>query len=274
MKHLLKLRLLFSLSVLILLLGACGTHSDMPAMPSEESADTHQPGESTGILSMSPPPEKHITIPVKSVPAPAKYFNDAVFIGDSISEGLKVEAMYLKNTFNTDYFGKARFLTAQNFGLFNALRGSNLPLYKGEKQPIWKSIAQMDITKIYICLGMNDLASFSVKEIISNYKTVIKKLLKAKPGAKILIQSLTPITRSEEKNQVYKLVTKARLNELNQALCGMAEKDGYYYLDIYSVIKDNQGFLADKETWDLTCHMRPEALARWIKYLRTHTVKD
>jgi len=231
------------------------------------SESTPQPGS----LSTEPTAEKHITTPAKSAPVKATYFDDAVFIGDSISEGLQVETVYLKNTFKINYFGKAHFLTAQNFGLFNALKGVNLPLYKGEKQPIWDSVGQMDITKIYICLGMNDLVSYPIDEIVSNYQKVIKKLLNAKPGAKIFIQSVTPITRSEEKNRAHKLITRARLNELNHALFKMAEKKGYYYLDVSSAIKDKQGFLADKETWDLTCHMRPEALKRWIGYLRTHT---
>lgn len=216
--------------------------------------------------------EKQIVTPSEGKPVSADYFDDVVFIGDSISEGLKTYVLWKKSELKVDYFGKAEFLTAISFGLHNALVGNKLPTYKGQRLPLEQSVAKMNVNKAYILLGENDLNPYPTKTIIKNYDEMINKLHSEKPNLKIFIQSITPITREEEKDQTYKNVTRAKVDEVNKALYQFAKEKGYYYLDVNTAVKDKEGFLSDKYSYSHTCHMRPEALELWIAYLRTHTV--
>ena len=214
------------------------------------------------------------TISVSQNPTSPEYFDDVVFVGDSVSEGLRRYAAWEKDELDIDYFGKAQFLTAGNFGVHNAIVGNCLPVYKGQKIPLEDNIAQMDVKKVYILLGLNDVAIYDRETVIENYEEVINRILSKKPDLDIIIQSVTPITRHEESlGGAYQDLDRAHINALNEALKEMAEEKDYFFLDIGSVLKDSEGFLPDEFSFDGTCHMRPEALELWINYLQTHTLK-
>ena len=213
------------------------------------------------------------TISVSQNPVPSEYFDDVVFVGDSVSEGFRRYVSWKKDDLDIDYFGKAQFLTAGNFGVHNALEGNCLPVYKGQKIPLEDNIAQMDVKKVYILLGLNDVAIYSRETVIENYEEVINRILSKKPNLEIFIQSVTPITRFEESNEDIPNLDRAHIKALNEALKEMAEEKGYFYLDIASAVIDSEGFLPNEFSFDETCHMHPDALELWIDYLRTHTLK-
>ena len=216
----------------------------------------------------------NITIIVESEePAPPEYFDDVVFVGDSISESLRRYTSWLKDEQNIDYFGKAQFLTAASFGIYNALVGECLPVYKGERMPIEDNIVQMDVKKVYILLGLNDVARFSCEENIQNYKELINRILSKKPNLDIIIQSVTPLTRHEESLQ-YVNFDRAHVKTLNEALEKMADENNFYFINVASAVMDDEGFLPNEYSYDGTCHMTYEALELWINYMRTHTLKS
>ncbi|MCL2322661.1 MAG: GDSL-type esterase/lipase family protein [Oscillospiraceae bacterium] len=206
-------------------------------------------------------------------PVPPEYFDDAVFVGDSVSQGLRNYVAYAKDTLGIDYFGKAEYLTALDFGSYNALQGNCLPVYKGEKIPVEDNIAQMDVKKVYILLGLNDIY-LDTDTVVKNYQEFINLILAKKPGLDIIIESVTPITRFEESNpnKDNPYLTRANVNALNAAYKKMADKNGYYFLNVGSAVVDSEGYLPDEYSFDGTCHMRPEALELWINYLRTHII--
>ncbi|MCL2321204.1 MAG: GDSL-type esterase/lipase family protein [Oscillospiraceae bacterium] len=208
-------------------------------------------------------------------PVSPEYFDDVVFVGDSISEGLRKYVAYEKETSGIDYFGNAKYLTAVNFGIYNALIGNSLPVYKGQKKPIEDNIAQMDVKKVYILLGMNDLY-IDTDTFIKNYQELINRILAKKPGLDIIIQSITPITRLEESktlNGEPSCLNRANVGAANKALKKMAEENNYYFLNVRSVLTDAEGYLPNNYSVDGTCHMVPKAFDIWIHYLQTHTLE-
>ena len=79
------------------------------------------------------------------------YFDDAVFIGDSVS--LKLNLYVTKNRqSNPTLLGKAQFLTAGSMGSGNALQpvsdDSIHPLYNGEKMSLADSVAASGAKKV------------------------------------------------------------------------------------------------------------------------------
>jgi hypothetical protein len=200
------------------------------------------------------------------------YFNDAVFIGDSVSLKLK-NYVTEKRQNDAGFFGKARFLVSGSLGSGNALwpldnPQSVHPAYNGKKMLLEDSVAACGAGKVYIMLGLNDIAVYGIDGAVGNMKTMIERIREKSPGIKVFIQSATPMTRDGEKN---KLNNRA-LVEYDNALEALCKSNGYYYIDVASVMRDSEGYLPDNLSSDNYVHFTDAACEKWIDYLRTHTV--
>lgn len=98
------------------------------------------------------------------------YFDNAVFVGDSIMLGFRNYAMKRQDTFP----GRPQFLAAGSFSVNNALwpvdDKSVHPVYRGEQHQIWESIAMMGSKRVFLMLGMNDLNINGVEGTCKNMK--------------------------------------------------------------------------------------------------------
>lgn len=203
-----------------------------------------------------------------------EYFNNSVFIGDSISYGLNLYVTE-KRAEGENIFGTAKFLTSGSLSFANSLWDvsdkSVHPTYNGEKMKLEDAVAQIKPDKIYILLGTNDVAFYGVEATITNADTEINRLLEASPNAKIIIQSVTPKYISE--SNADDDLDNNDIDMLNEALKAFADEKGYIYLDIASQFKDSNGGLAsdycsDKENMGI--HFTNGAYEMWIDYLYSH----
>ena len=130
--------------------GAVSAVSDPAAASSEGEGGTTSTSApvSQGALPESPRVED-------------SYFDDAIFIGDSVSLKLNLYVTKSRQS-NSTLLGKAQFLTAGSMGSGNALQevsdDSIHPLYNGEKMSLADAVAASGAKKVYSMLGMNDLA--------------------------------------------------------------------------------------------------------------------
>ena len=145
------------------------------------------------------------------------YFDDAVFIGDSVSNKLRLYVTAQRKT-DASYLGKAQFLTAGSLGSHNALwdvsrKDSVHPAYEGNKSLLEDSVAAMGAKKVYIMLGMNDIGLYGVEDSITSMETLIQRILEKSPDAKIYIQSATPMMEAFETTKL-----KITIMEYNQKM--------------------------------------------------------
>lgn len=203
------------------------------------------------------------------------YFDNSVFIGDSISYGLELYVTE-KRAAGETVFGDAKFLTSGSLSYANSLWDvsdeSVHPTYLGEKMKLETAVGMIQPDKIYILLGTNDVALYGVEATIQNADTEISRLLEASPGSKIIIQSVTPKYISEATAND---LDNEDIDQLNEALKAFAEEKNYTYLDIAQQFKDENGNLApdycsDKENMGI--HFSRQAYDMWIEYLYTHQV--
>ena len=190
-------------------------------------------------------------------PVDAGYFNDAVFVGDSLTVGFQmysnlVEAEFLSGT----------ALSITGLGSVDAPGGGG---------SILDRIQNDTYKKIYIMLGINELIEPSNKvAFMEKYGTLIDTIKKTHPDAYIYIQSILPVSQSED--------AKGRLRneyiyDFDAALEEMAANKGAYYLDIASALADENGFLPEHSSVD-GIHLNQEYYLKWLDYLKTHTVYD
>ncbi len=201
------------------------------------------------------------------------YFTDAVFLGDSVTLGLRNYATK-KRKKNPDFLSNASFIAVGSYGVYEALKTPSETtihaLYNGAQTQPQDILADMGAKTVFICLGLNDVGLFSMKDHLTHYATLILRIQMACPGIKIVIMSTTPLTVEGEKKHLYNY----KIDTYNQAVIALAEKYNCYYADIASVLKDEEGYLANELSSDNYCHLENEAYDKIIYYLRTHATPD
>nr|WP_319487515.1 GDSL-type esterase/lipase family protein [uncultured Caproiciproducens sp.] len=229
--------------------------------PASQSASSSQP-DSTAVVEQS---DK----------ADASYLDDAVFIGDSVSLKLKNYVTAKRKT-EAGFFGKAQFLAAGSMGSGNALKpldsSSIHPSYNGKKALLEDNIAAMGAKKVYIMLGANDLAVYGLDGSINNMSKLLSKIKAKSPGAKIFVQSATPIIKEQQMTNL----NNPNLAAYDAKLNDLCKQNGYYYIDVASVMRNSEGNLKPEycsDPNDLGIHFTDKACQIWIDYLLTHTVK-
>lgn len=196
------------------------------------------------------------------------WFDDAVFIGDSIT--LKL-SYYNDATF---VLGNAQFVCAGSLGWGNALfelndPGAVHPFYGGEYVLTENAIEASGANKALIGLGMNDVGLYGVDDSINNASELIDRIQSNSPNAVLYIESVTPMIESAQTESL----NNDLLRQFNSELEVLAQEKGCYYLNTHEVFVDSKGNLplslcSDPE--ELGIHFTNEACEIWIDYLRSH----
>lgn len=195
----------------------------------------------------------------------ASWFDDAVFIGDSVT---------LKLSYYNDNgaLGKAEFLCEGGLGYGNALwdlnqEGNLHPTYEGEKYTVDEGAKMLGAKKIFIMLGMNDIGMYGIDDSVENMKKLTAKVKKTNPDAKIYIESVTPMLEEKQMESL----NNSSIDLFNDKLKDACADDGYTYLDVASVLKDDKGNLDDKYCSDpegMGMHMSDDGCDKWVNYLK------
>lgn len=204
------------------------------------------------------------------------YFDDAVFVGDSISVKLKQYVTRCRDK-GDPVLGQAQFLAVGGLGSFNVqlpiTPDSLHPEYEGEKMYLEDSVAATGAKKMYIMFGMNDIVPYGIDGAIGYLEELIDKIQEKSPGLLVAVQNVTPIlTEKEQRN-----LNNAYISEYNEALEEFCARRGFPYLDIASQLKDENGGLVRRYCGDaegLGMHLSNEGCIPWIAYLRSHPLSD
>lgn len=197
----------------------------------------------------------------------ASWFDDAVFVGDSVTLAL---SYYCAD--NPDALGKAQFFCAGSLGYGSALWALDdpeavHPYYRGEVHLTEDCALVTGADKVFVMLGINDLGLYGIDDTLKNFKTLLLNINSKSPGAKIYVQSVTPMIDGKE----YESLTNEMIREFNSKLKAACDASDIPYLDIYSVVADEEGFLRDDYCGDpdaMGIHFTDAACELWTKYLK------
>ena len=202
--------------------------------------------------------------------ASASYFDDAVFVGDSVSLKLSYYCA------SSAALGNAKFLTSGSLGSGNALWDisdeSVHPTYQGVKTKVEDAIADMGAKKVYIMLGMNDIGLYGIEDTLVNYQTLISLILQQSPNAQIYVQSMTPMLASS--NVMGSGLNNDKIAQYNSRLLDLCEANNWYFVDVASVMYADDGFLKYEYCSDpdsMGIHFTSAGCVAWVDYLFTHT---
>lgn len=240
--------------------------SDLPVssdMPEDGGAETSDPPSGSKDdredLRPSPTPNDCNMLVPESEPVDDSYFDDAVFIGNSRTEGLKMYSGLTKSTFITEVG-----LTVDSiFTDYCNISG-------GYKNLAFSELESREFGKVYIMMGMNELGWVYDDVFKEDYGKIIDRIREINPDAVIYIQSILPVSKWKDSND--STYTIANVDRLNARLRELADEKEVHYVDVAEGIMDEEGYLPYEATLD-GVHLVPEYCVKWLDYLKTHTAK-
>ena len=215
-----------------------------------------------------PLPEDHtITPPATKASEPAKgtvegstaaktdnsFFQDAVFIGDSRTEGLG----------NSGLMG----FYAYKGLMVDTVFTKQVVNDGGQKLTVIDALKKHKFGKIYIMLGVNELGWASEDVFIKRYGKLVDEIKKIEPISKIYVQSILPVSKAKSDKGVY---TNDRIRLYNRLIKEMCAEKGVKYLDVYQAVVNSSGALPDDAAVD-GVHLKMAYCKKWANYLRAHT---
>lgn len=185
------------------------------------------------------------------------YYDKAVFIGDSVMVGY----MYYAGAHSDSWVNKSDFLaqysTAIRHSIVDISEDPYQPSYKGEKMNVWNATPQMDIDKIFIMYGANDLGVYNPQITYDWYIELIDKIRATTPNVEIHIISMTPVGAEKEG----KNLNNVNVNTFNQLIIDGAEEHNYYYVSLNPSLLDDAGCLISSYSTDKLVHLTTAAYA-------------
>ncbi len=191
---------------------------------------------------------------------PSAYFDDAMFVGDSITDGIKLY----------EVMSNATVLANTGINL-DSIFTKVVSTPSGEKT-IMEASKDYDPGKIYLLMGINSMLS-GEDAFIKSYERVVDELMAQHPGAILYIQSILPVTAEYETRQSA-VTDNATIDAYNLRLRAMAEEKGVYYLNVAEVFKDETGALYAEASPKDGIHFGATWYRKWFDYLRTHAAVD
>lgn len=205
------------------------------------------------------PAETAEAVPAVTEPVDDAYFDDAVFLGDSRTDGF-------------------RLYSGLNRGAFLCATGATVESVftravdtAAGKQPLLDALADMDCGKIYLMLGVNELGWNGTETFRTQSAALLERLRSDHPEAVIVIQSILPVSAAKDAEGRY--VNNGRIDAYNQVWQELAAACDVLYLNVAEAVADGDGRLPEDLSFD-GVHLNPAGCRIWLDYLRTHPVGD
>ena len=210
-------------------------------------------------------------VPASAEPGPVSFFDQAVFIGDSIFVTLESYCTA------SGALGKAQFLCAGSMSPSNMLTGQILPEYpkgSGNKPAIEESVAASGAKIAYVMLGMDNIG-YGLERSTGDYVKILNNIAARNPDVQIVVQSVTPMTENS-KSTSEKLNNDA-INAFNARMLEICQENRWYFVNVSERFKDENGFLIEDFCSDrssMGMHFTYDGAKVWVEYLLNHIPED
>nr|WP_122012748.1 GDSL-type esterase/lipase family protein [Maliibacterium massiliense] len=256
-----------ALALLVCLLAGCAKQNrgaDVTPVPTH--APSASPLKETPAPSAMATPTAQPTPSLPDVPVwqpsgegvDMSYFDDAVFIGDSRSQGLEVFGIFPRS----DVFA-AQGLSVKELGTkaFIKLRPDAAPV------TVIDALRAKSYGKVYVMLGTTELGWSYPEIFIKEYGAFIDTLRQLQPQAILYVQAILPV--SEAKSAAHATCNNVRIGQYNQMLAQLAEEKGVVFLPVGEAVANANGVLPADAGMD-GVHLNKTYYLRWQQYLRAN----
>ncbi len=173
-----------------------------------------------------------------------RYFEDSVFMGDSLMEPL---SLY-------DHLPPSNVIAKMGRNTTTA----------SEDVPLLSSVSP---GRIFMMYGMNDLTTKdSAASFKKSYEELIAEVQKTRPDAKIILLSILPVTPAAASNQPQ--LKDERIDEFNSSIREIAEEKGFIYMDVQKLVRENDLYEPDG------IHLKSEFYTKFLNHIKTEFMTE
>lgn len=170
--------------------------------------------------------------------------NAIIFLGDSITEGANWQELL-----NNSYIINRGIGGDTTAGVLNRI----------------DEVIRHRATKIFICIGTNDIAQgIGTSMILNNYMLILDALKDGSPNSELFVQSILPVNLA--KNAVFGHNNKGIL-AVNKALEELCAKRQIKYINLHPHFLNDEGKLKAEYTND-GLHLLGNAYLHWIELIK------
>lgn len=293
---------------LLFLLGGCGNQAQVQAAPEVTETSTPAPTATpaptvapTVLIDIPAPPsptptaEPTPTPTVAPTPTPTptpvptptpelitdemldsgmfdSYFDDAVFVGDSLTLILSHRVRDVRRQI-PDYLGDAKFLAATSMSARVASRntiqqnGVNFT-FRGGSVSLTDGINRSEAKKAFVLFGLNDLAIQDWQVVRDNFAKIIDLIHEKCPDVQVIVTGVFPVRKTfYDKDE-------PEWNSFNVGLEQVCLEHGADFFDFSDKLKDPDGQLAADLCGDGKCHLNIAGEEVWVRELRKFAVSQ
>lgn len=189
-----------------------------------------------------------------------EYFDDAAFVGDSITEGIKLY----------EVMTNATVVAARGINLDNVFTDDQIRTAQGNST-VMGALEAAQPKKIYIMFGANGVGWFTEQHFTDVYTKFVQAVKEQHPDSQIYLQSILPVTQEFDDSR--EDISNDKINRYNELVVEIAEEQKVHYLDVASAFKDEKGCLPEDSNGD-GMHFGNKYYQKWFDYLKSHTAAE
>ena len=237
------------------------------AVPAESTAAQQTVESSDSVPVDTDADETASTAPAAETDAPdgqtgftsvdESYFADALFIGDSRTDGL---ALYCP-------VGESKHYSAACMTIFDIMDSTeSFYGYYGLRN----LLQGMQFGKIYFMLGINE-CGYPNESFMRAYRNAVEEIRRYQPNAIIYLQSILYVTQKHA--QEIPIFESYIIQEKNDLIKELANGEDIIYLEVNDALNDGTDHLPSEYTGD-GVHLKASYYHLWKDYLMEHAIVD
>lgn len=186
------------------------------------------------------------------------YFDDALFIGDSRTEGFMLYTS----------LSNIKAYCSKGLSISRIYEDKIVTLEDGRTVTVMDALQEQKYKKIYIMFGINELGWPYDDLFIEQYAKMIHDIKQLEPDAIIYVENIIPVSAARSATDpIYNNENVRRFNEMVEQVC---REQNVVYLDVASALADEDGALPANASTD-GVHCNKEYCEIWLNYLKNNT---
>ncbi len=222
--------------------------ADLPLTHAGQEADGN-PAQSTGeaqtVLALGPVEES--------------YFDDALFIGDSRTQGLYEYGGFGENV---------TFYCKTSLTVYDLFKKEKAFIKEGGRNiTLREALTAHSFQKIYLMIGINEMGTGTADTFFGEYQKAVWEIRRLQPDAVIFVQAIMHV--GAQKNASDPVFNNAGIEERNEKIAALADDKTIFFLDVNGQLCDENGNLSEGFSNDQV-HLKAKYYGIWKQFLMEH----
>lgn len=188
-----------------------------------------------------------------------EYFDDALFIGDSRTQGLYEYGGFSENV---------TFYCKTSLTVYDLFKKNKAFIKEGDRKlTLEEALTEHTFGKIYLMIGINEMGTGTPESFFEEYARTVYRIRQLQPDAVIFLQAIMRV--GARKNASDPVFNNMNIAIRNVEIETLADDRSIFYLDVNEVFSDENGNLFEGWSND-QIHLKAKYYAVWKEYLLNH----